>query len=260
MPLSTSLVGLPLLLALAGTLATGSPAVAAELNLLIGGSLAGPMQDLVRQFEQATGHTVRLRFGTTPQLITEATGAEPFDAGIMPADVLRDPAARAAFAPGPAIPIARVGLGVAVRAGAPRPDISSVAALRQALLAARGVATIPASAGGTLTLRAFAKLGIDQITQPGLRAEPSPARLIQAVADGEAELAVFLLNVLVGSGLDVVGPFPPEIQEEVPFVAAFAAAPPQADKRRVEAARAFIAFVQGPAGIAALQARGMRPG
>src|SRR5206468_2254346 len=96
------------------------------------------------------------------ELIKLVTTGGPFDLAVVPREVFQDPAALARFAPGGTIDIARVGLGVAVRAGAPKPDISTPETLKQALLNARSVASIPESAAGAQVLRLFECLGIGE--------------------------------------------------------------------------------------------------
>jgi molybdate transport system substrate-binding protein len=228
--------------------------LAVELQILAGGAIAGPMSELAPRFEQASGHRLVLRFGTTPELIRLATTGGPFDLGVTPRDVFKDAGARALFVPGPTTDVARVGLGVAVRAGAARPDIGTPEALKRTLLEARSIATIPASAGGAAALRAFEFLGIAEALKAKTRAQTGPAQLVEAVAKGEAELGVFLQNVLTAPGLDVVGPFPAELQQEVVFTAAVAA-----NAREPDAARRFIAYVTAPGAKAVFKAKGMDP-
>jgi molybdate transport system substrate-binding protein len=145
-------------------------------------------------------------------------------------------------------------LGVAVRAGAARPDIGTPEALKQALLEAQSIATIPASAGGTAALRAFELLGIGEAVKAKIKAQTGPAGLVEAVARGEAELGVFLLTVLTAPGLDAAGPFPAALQQEVVFTAAVAAS-----AREPEAAKAFIAYLTTPDAKAVFKAKGMNP-
>jgi molybdate transport system substrate-binding protein len=240
---------------LALALSAGARAQAAELQVLAGGAMLDALQVLAPQFEQASGHRLVIRYGTTPELIRLAASGSPFDLGVFPQDVLRDAATRAKFAPAPATPIARAGLAVAVRAGAPKPDISTPEALKQTLLRARSIATIPASATGTQLLRVFDTLGISEAMQSRIRAQPTPAQIVATVASGENELALFLMNVVTAPGLDVVGPFPAALQQEVVFTAAVALNTGQAD-----AAAAFIRYLTSPAGMAVLKARGLNPG
>ncbi len=228
---------------------------AAELQILAGGAMTGPLRELAAPFESASGHTLVFRFGTTPELIKLATTGGPFDLGVVPREVLKDAAARARFAAGPTTDIARVGLGVAVRSGAPKPDVGTSEALKQTLLKAQSIATIPASAAGAQVLRVFESLGISEAMKAKIKAQTGPAQIVEVVAQGEAELGVFLINVLTAPGLDVVGPFPAELQQEVVFTAAVAA-----NTKEAEAAKAFITYLTTPAATAVIKAKGMNPG
>src|ERR1700721_1974765 len=100
-----------------------------ELRVLAGGSLRSLLTELAPQFEHASGHKLVIHFDTTPNLIKAATSGEPFDLGVVPIDVFYDAAAKAHFTP--PVEFARVGYGVAVKAGAPRPDISSPEAFKK---------------------------------------------------------------------------------------------------------------------------------
>ena len=243
------------MLCLALVLSTIAGVQAAELQVLAGGAMTAPMNEIATQFESATGHKLVFRFGTTPELIKLATTGGPFDLGVVPRDVFKDAAAQTQFASGPTTDIARVGLGVAVRSGAPKPDISTPDALKQTLLKAQSIASIPESAAGNQVLRVFERLGISEAMKAKMNPQAAPAQLVQAVANGDAELGVFLINVLTAPGLDLVGPFPAEVQQEVVFSAAVAA-----NTREAEAAKAFIIYLTTPAATAVIKAKGMNPG
>ena len=229
-------------------------AQAAELQVIAGGGMAGPLKVLAPQFESATGHKLTIRFAATPELIKLATGT-PFDVAVVPREVFNDEAAKAMFVPGPTVDIARVGFGVAVRAGAPKPDIGSSDALKQTLLKARSIATLPSSAAGAQVLKTFDRLGIGQEMKAKTRAQPSPSDIPQAVARGEAELGVFLLNVLAAPGVDLVGPFPPELQQELLFTSSVAA-----KAGDPAAGRTFIDFLRTPTALAIMTGQGMTAG
>ena len=227
---------------------------AAELQILAGGAMTGPLRELGTQFERASGHKLVFRFGTTPELIKLATTGGPFDLGVVPREVLKDATARARFAAGPTTDIARVGLGVAVRSGAPKPDVGTSEALKQTLLKAQSIATIPASAAGAQVLRVFESLGISEAMKAKTKVQTGPAQIVEAVTKGEAELGVFLINVLTAPGLDVVGPFPAELQQEVVFTASVAA-----NTKEAEAAEAFITYLTTSTAAAVIKAKGMEP-
>ena len=240
---------------LASAVPLASGAQAAELRVLAGGAMTAVWAELKPKFEQASGHKLEIFFGTTPNLIKEATSGKPFDVAIVPSEVMRDAAARAKMAAGPTLDVARVGLGVAVRAGAVKPNIGTSDALKAALLNAQSIATLPASAAGAQVMRAFERLGVSDAIKGRLQAKSAPAEIVQAVAKGEAELGVFLLNVLTAPGLDVVGPFPAELQQEIVFTVA-----PAADTRETAAVQALIAYLKSPEPIAIIRAKGMTPG
>ena len=227
---------------------------AAELQILAGGGIAGALRELGVQFEKASGHKLVFRFGTTPELIKLATTDGPFDLGVVPREVFQDATAQAQFVAGPTTDIARVGLGVAVRSGAPKPDIGTSEALKQTLLKAQSIATIPASAAGAQVFRVFERLGISEAMKAKTKVQTGPAQIVEAVAKGEAELGVFLINVLTAPGLDVVGPFPAELQQEVVFTGSVAA-----NTKEAEAAKAFITYLTTPAAAAVIKAKGMEP-
>ena len=98
---------------------------AAALKILAGGSMTASLKELAPRFEKATGHRLDIAFAGTPDLIKQANSGAPFDAAVVPIDVMRNEAARAKFAAAQPATIALVGYGVAVKAGAPKPDISS---------------------------------------------------------------------------------------------------------------------------------------
>jgi molybdate transport system substrate-binding protein len=228
---------------------------AAELKILAGGSTTGWLNDLGPQFERASGHKLVIHFDSTPNLIKQVTSSAPFDLAVVPVDVFKDAAAKARFAPGPTIDIARVGYGVIVRSGAPKPDVTTPDALKATLLNAASITFLPESAAGAYVLKTFDRLGIGEAMKAKTRPQTAPAQIAQAVAKGEADLGVFLVNVLIAPGVELAGPFPAELQQELVFTSAVAA-----DSKEADAAKAFIAFLTTPAAAAVIKAKGMNPG
>jgi molybdate transport system substrate-binding protein len=238
-------------LGLAMALSPAAGVRAAELKVLAGGATTAIMGELVPQFERATGHKLTVQFAGTPELIKLAASA-PFDLGFVPVDVMKDAAARAKF--GPTTDIARVGFGVAIRAGAPKPDVGTSDALKATLLNSQSVTLYPESAAGAYVLKTFERLGISEAMKAKLKPQP-PGKIAEAVAKGDAELGVFLTNVLIAPGVELAGPFPADLQQDLVFVGAVAA-----DTKEADAARAFIAYLKMPEAVAVIKAKGMTPG
>ncbi len=244
-----------LLLGLALALPSMAGLHAAELRVLAGGSLTGVLNELGPQFERTTGHKLTIHFNSTPNLI-KATASEPFDLGVVPIDLFKDAAAKARFVAGPTVDIARAGYGVAVRAGAPKPDVSTPDALKKTLLDAQSIAFVPQSAAGAYVSSVFARLGIEEAMKAKTRVQAGPPQIAPAVASGEAELGVFLTNVLIAPGVELAGSFPAELQQELVFTAAVAAETKDEDAR--EGVHCFSDYSRRRYEV--IKAKGMNPG
>jgi molybdate transport system substrate-binding protein len=227
---------------------------ASELKLIAGGSLAGLFKELGPQFEKASGHTLSIHFDSTPNIISRINAGTPFDAVVVPIDVFKDASAKSHLAE-PALNVARVGYGVIVRAGAPKPDLSTAEAFKTALLAVPSVASVPASAAGAYISKVYERLGIAEEMKAKTKVQASPAQIPQAVAKGEAEIGVFLSNVLIAPGVEQVGPFPGDLQQELVFTSAVAA-----DTSEAAAAKALVDYLRSPAATAVIKVAGMTPG
>ena len=243
--------------ALSGILAMAlaTPLQASELKVIAGGSMTALLNQLSPAFETTTGHKLSIHFDSTPNIIARVNAGTPFDVVVVPVDVFKDAAAKARFAPAPTIDIARVGYGVAIRAGAPKPDVSTPDALKKTLLAASSIASVPASAAGAYVTKVFERLGIADEMKAKTKVQPGPPQIAPAVAKGEAELGVFLTNVLIAPGVELAGAFPAELQQELVFTSAIAA-----DTKESDAAKAFIDYLKSPAATATIKAGGMTPG
>jgi molybdate transport system substrate-binding protein len=244
-----------ILLSAALVMTSAASLQAAELRVIAGGSMTASLNTLAAPFEKATGHKLSIHFDSTPNIIARVNSGTPFDVVVVPVDVFKDAAAKARFVPGPTVDIARVGYGVIVRAGASKPDISTPDAFKKALLAAPSIAFLPASAAGAYVTKVFERLGIAEEMKAKTKVQAAPAQIAPAVAKGEAELGVFLTNVLVAPGVELIGPFPGELQQELVFTSAVAA-----DNREADAAKALIDYLRTQEATAIIKAAGMTPG
>ena len=234
-------------------LMTGS-AQAAEIKVLAVGAFMETFKELVPEFEKATGHKVAADYAASPQLMKQIEGGAPFDLAILQDTAVNDPVNQKFFAAGARPTLSSVGLGAAVKAGAPKPDIGSVDAFKQTLIKAKSVTIQPESANGQHFLAVFQKLGIGDDMKPKLKLVKAPTEAALAVANGEAEMALFLSNLLIGvRGVDYLGPVPAEFQQQFVFVAAVGA-----NAKEPEAAKALIQRLTTPAAAAVMKKNGMQ--
>lgn len=227
-------------------------ASAAEIKVLSGTGAKGAVVDLGRQFEAATGHKLVMEFGGFVALKRKIDAGETFDVVILSPAMIDDLAGLGKVAADTRATLGRTGVGVAVRKGAPRPDISSVEAFRRAMLDASSVAYSKAGMTGKVFLAALDRLGITADMKSKLKAYARPE---EAVVAGEAELGVTGVGpILAATGAELVGGLPAEIQSYVVFTAGANAA-----SEEPEAARALIRFLTAPAAAAVIRANGMEP-
>ena len=227
---------------------------AAEVRVLAVGSLPAALAQLGPQFEQASGHKLIIQYGATPQLIKKIEDGEPFDVAILVADMMNDPSRQGLFAAGTRPAISSVGLGAVVRAGAPKPDIGSAEAFKQVMLKAKSVAILPDSVNGKHFLSVFQRLGIGEEMKAKIKPQTTPPQVAEAVAKGDAELGLFVSNVLVSApGVNYVGPVPAEFQQTLVFAAAVGA-----KAKEPAAASALIQHLTTPDAAAVMKANGMQ--
>jgi molybdate transport system substrate-binding protein len=234
--------------------ASAAPLAAAEIKVLTAGAVRGVLEVLLPEFEKTTGHKVVLDNATAGALAKRIADGEAFDLAIITPGVI-DEAARAGKISGPRVDVAKVGMGVAVKEGAPAPDIGTVEAFKQALLAAKSVAYIDPKAGGSSGIYfdgLIDRLGIGAEVRAKARLKTG-GYVADLVANGEAELAVHQISeILPVKGARLVGPLPAPVQNATVYSAGLSAAATDP-----VAAKALLDHVAGPAAAAALAAKGM---
>ena len=248
------------LLGLAAVLmAAGAPrdAGAAEIKVLTAGAFKQVVLALVPDFEKQTGHKVTVENETVGALTKRIEGGEGFDLAVLTPGAVDNLTGKGKFAAGSRTNLARVGVGVVVKDGTPKPDISSVDAFKKSLLAAKSVAYIDPAAGGSSGIYVSGLL--DKL---GIGAEvKAKAKLIHGgavaehIANGEAEIGIHQISeILPVKGIVLVGPLPAEIQNYTVYAAGLGANAKEAD-----AAKALLKALSGPAAAEVLKAKGMEP-
>ena len=250
-------------LALVGTAAVVAaifglrPASAAEVKVLTTGAFKPVAMAIVPAFERQSGDTVVVANDTAGALVRRIEGSEPFDLVVLTPAALADLTARGKVAAGTTAPLARVGIGVAVKEGAPRPDIGSMEAFRRALLDAPSVAYIDPAAGGSSGIypaQLFERLGIADAIKP--KAVLVPGGLVaERLVRGEAALAVHQISeILAVKGATLVGPLPSEIQNFTVYAGGIGAAAQQP-----EAAQNLLSLLASENARPVLKEKGMEP-
>jgi molybdate transport system substrate-binding protein len=230
-------------------------ATAAEIKVLTTGAFKQVVVALVPEFEKATGHKVVVDNGTVGQLQKRVDGGETFDVLVLSPRGIEDYIKGGKIAAGSNARLARVGVGVMVKEGTPKPDVSSVEAFKQALLKAKSVGYIdPASGGssGIYVAGLLDKLGIAEQVKPKAKLKQG-GHVSDLVKSGEAEIGIHQISEIVSEkGVTLVGPLPAEIQNYTVYVVGLSTAAKEA-----EAAKAFIKVLTGPSAAGVLKSKGM---
>jgi molybdate transport system substrate-binding protein len=232
-------------LGLAGLLLAGA-AGAAEIRVMTSGGFTAAYRELGPQFERATGHTLHTAqgasMGNAPDAIPQRLArGEPADVLILAGGALDRLIREGKAVEGSRVDLAESRIGLVVRAGAPRPDISTVEALRRTLLEAGSIAYSASASGVYVSGELYRRLGIADQVVPKSRRILSE-RVASVVARGEAEIGFQQVSELLPvPGVDYIGPLPPEVQRVTVFSAGIATG-----AREPEAARALIRYLASP--------------
>ena len=231
---------------------------AAEIKLLSSAAMTTVLEDLVPRFEKATGHKVTLVLATSGALNKRVAEGETADLLISTGAGIDGLIKDGKLVSGSRVDIARSGMGVAVKAGAPKPDISTPETFKQALLAAKSVAyTDPASGGasGIHFVKVLDQLGIAaQVNAKAKLGQGTPTA--DFLVKGEAELAIQQIPELKAvAGIDLVGPLPPALQNTTLLASGVLTGAQQPD-----VAHAFVRFLTSPEAIAVIKEKGLDPG
>ena len=229
-------------------------AQAADLKLFAGNALNSVLEELGPQFEKATGNKIDMTLGTSAQLRARVDANEPFDAIILTKALLDQLAAQGKVADSPRAPIAHAGIGVAIRKGAAKPDISTVDAFKQAMLSAKSIGYVDNTPTGAALKAIFARLGIADQVNPKLK--PLHMQAAVAVTNGDVEIGMTQISeILPYPGAELAGPLPADIQVNTVFASGVST-----NGKNTEGAAALIKFLTAPPAAAVIKSKGMEPG
>ena len=235
-----------------------SSAASAQLKVMISGGFSGPYEQVLPEFERATGIKVTTGSGASqgsgPQTIAaQLARGVPVDVVILSREGLSELIASGRIAAGTDADLARTPLGVAVRAGAPKPDVKTVEAFKQVVLNAKTVAIPSSTSGIFIRNEVLPKLGIADKVKANYTARGVEAAAL--VASGAADLAVMPVSEIVHApGVELAGVIADEIQLNQVFAAAVVK-----DSKEMEAAKRLIAFLASERASAAIRNGGMEP-
>jgi molybdate transport system substrate-binding protein len=226
----------------------------AALKVLSGNGPRAAVRELCGQFAAERGEAIDLVFDVNPEVIRRGEAGEAFDVAVGNPPTIEQLIKSGKVVPGSRVDIGRSGLGVAVRSGAPKPDIASVEAFKRTLLAAKAVAFPGEGASGRYFVSVVERLGLS--SQMHGKLKPMEAEdTVEVVARGEADMVVVVATRIVDvPGVDYVGPIPESLQTTIGFAAGLSTSAKDADT-----AQALIRFMTAPQASATLRAKGVEP-
>jgi molybdate transport system substrate-binding protein len=240
--------------AMAAALCTGEAvAQTGEIHVLASNGIKAVLDEVRPQAERAIGHPLAIEVNSSSGLKQKIDGGEAFDVAIVTSEVLDELTKAGKIVSGSSAGIARSGIGVGIRAGGPKPDIRTTAALKQTLLKAKSVTYAQDGASRIYLEKMFDRLGIGSDLKQKIILEQGSARAAARVADGSAELIMTLISeILPAPGVELLGPLPAEAQNYVSISAGVGA-----KARNADAAKALVKFLAGPGVAPILKAKGM---
>jgi molybdate transport system substrate-binding protein len=249
-------------LALTAAMRTGGTADAAEIRVLSSGSLKAALSQLLPDFQKSSGDTATIEYGPAGAIVGRVQNGEATDVVIVSRSQLQKLESNGKVVQGSLVDIAGIALGLAVRKGAPKPDISNVEAFKRALLSARSIGYRDPSTGstsGVYTAGLLERLGIAQDLKPKLNLDRSegdvPENVFLRVAKGEIEMQIGqITEIVISPGVDLAGPLPSEIQNTTLMAAGIITT-----SKTPDAAKALVSFISSPSAAAVLKARGFQP-
>jgi molybdate transport system substrate-binding protein len=229
---------------------------AAEIKVIASNGVKEALHELAPAFERETGHKLVIAFGLATALKRQIEAGEAFDLAILPAAVIDDLAKQGKVDAGARTAIARSGVGIGIKKGAPRPDIRTPEALKRTLLSAKSITWAKEGQSGIYFASLLERIGIAEQMKPKVVPASSGVEVGKLVAGGQVQLGVILVNeLMVAPGVEVLGPLPAELQNYTVFHAGVGVG-----SKDSSAAKALIKFLTTPAAGAVFKAKGQEAG
>jgi molybdate transport system substrate-binding protein len=248
--------------ALITVMRAGGAADAAEIRVLSSGSLKAALSQLLPDFQKSSGDTATIEYGPAGAIAGRIQQGDAADVVIVSRSQLQKLESTGKVVQGSLVDIAGISLGLAVRKGAPKPDISNVEAFKRTLLSARSIGyrdPTTGSTSGIYTASLLERLGIAQDLKPKLNLDRSegdvPENVFLGVAKGEIEMQIGqITEIVISPGVDLAGPLPSEIQNTTLMAAGIITT-----SKAPAAAKALVSFISSPSAAAVLKASGFQP-
>jgi molybdate transport system substrate-binding protein len=238
---------------LAATLAQARTAQADDIAVVCSNGLKAVIEDLAPKFERETKHRVVVKYGLAAVLKQRIEEGEPFDVAFLTPAAIDELIAHGRISTDTRTTVARSGLALEIRAGAPKPDLSTVESFKRALLGAKSIAYAKEGASGVAFAATIQKLGIAGDLKARSRLTATGEEVSSAVLNGEAEFGVLPISeILPVKGAEIGAPFPADVQSYIVMVGGV-----NAKSKRAAASRELIKYVTAPAAVAVIKAKGM---
>jgi molybdate transport system substrate-binding protein len=240
---------------LASAAATQGIGSNSHLRVFTTRAIATVLAKVGADFERRTGRKLDITTDVAIRMVRRIDAGEPFDLLVAAPSQIDELIRAGKIIPETRTDLARSGIGVAVRAGAPKPDVSSVDAFTRALIAARSIAYLKEGQSGAYVARVLERLGVADTIRSKLTL-PETDIVSELVSRGEVELGIVVITqILTTDGVALAGPLPSEIQSSIAFTSGISAT-----SKSIEDAKQLIAVLQSPAAIRVMRAQGMEPG
>ena len=248
--------------ALLTAMRAGGAADAAEIRVLSSGSLKAALSQLLADFQKSSGDTATIEYGPAGAIVGRIQNGDAADVVIASRSQLQKLESNGKVVQGSLVDIAGISLGLAIRKGTPKPDISNVEAFKRTLRAAGSIGYRDPATGSTSGIYAaglLERLGIALELKPKLHLDRSegdvPENVFLGVANGDIDMQIGqITEIVISPGVDLAGPLPSEIQNTTLMAAGITTS-----SKAPDAARAFIGFISSPSAAAVLKAGGFQP-